>query len=63
MPFIDFNQMQIKLTLTFEPTMLEFCENYVACANNNHFHVFKVAKSGSGDKNSKFLKKQLNLLV
>lgn len=54
MPFIDFNQLQMRLTLSFEPTMLEFSENYVACANTNSFHVFKLTKSGVGDKSSKY---------
>ncbi|XP_044762835.1 uncharacterized protein LOC123319874 isoform X2 [Coccinella septempunctata] len=53
MKFIDFNDTGIRIELTFEPTKIEMCENYIAAMNRDNMHLFKIYKKSSKDSNSK----------
>lgn len=40
--FIDFEEAPLQIELSFLPNEISFCENYIACMNNDHMHMFKV---------------------
>lgn len=46
--FIDFEELQLYVELSFRPDQVAFCENYIACVNNSTMHMFRVvAKQNS----------------
>lgn len=40
--FVDFEEIPIMVQLSFAPTTIEMCENYVACTNKDSFHLFRI---------------------
>lgn len=40
--FIDFEESNISIELTFRPTQIAFTENYIACASNSTMHMFRI---------------------
>lgn len=40
--FIDFEESNISIELTFRPTQIAFAENYIACASNSTMHMFRI---------------------
>lgn len=40
--FIDFEEVSLQVELSFLPSEMTFCENYIACMNHDHMHMFKI---------------------
>lgn len=43
--FIDFEEMSLILELSFKPTQIEICENYIACMNTSSLHLFTISQA------------------
>ncbi|CAH2008089.1 unnamed protein product [Acanthoscelides obtectus] len=44
--FIDFEELPLTIELAFHPLQILLCENYIACANKDSMHLFKILESG-----------------
>lgn len=58
MKFIDFDDIGLDIELTFDPTKIEMCENYIAAMNKDNMHLFKLCKRSSRDSSSKKTKSE-----
>lgn len=43
--FIDFEELPILIELSFVPTQIDICENYIAYMNKNSLHLFRINNS------------------
>lgn len=43
--FIDFEELPLLIELSFNPTQVAFCENYIACMNKDSMHLFKISQT------------------
>lgn len=46
--FVDFEEMPLGIELSFRPTQISICENYIACINNSTMHMFRIVGGSAG---------------
>ncbi|XP_018568137.1 uncharacterized protein LOC108908554 [Anoplophora glabripennis] len=45
--FIDFEELPLMIEVSFNPTQVALCENYIACINRDSMHLFKISQFNS----------------
>lgn len=51
--FIDFEELSLILELSFKPTQIQICENYIACMDNSNLHLFTITQAQEFIENKK----------